>query len=223
MEEGDYYYTILPAIGLSEFDKPFLLSGNYLRTIEMSVEGLADLGAAYYSGKDAKAEKLFQSIADLSRTANGGKARYGLTPEAVTYTPTATAVKGNTDVLDIQSVTLMMSNAVGLSFRGVAAAPDTVINVYADGQKVTDFCGITVSEEKNATETYDVSVDLYLNVAAMSREIKIELVNADGSASYLTVYTRADYLAHLIAGQPEAKKAAQDLLSYIQAVDAYIA
>lgn len=220
VEEGDYYYAVLPAIGLSDFEKPFLLTGNYLRTEEMSIIGLADLGAKYYDGKDEKAANLFRSIADLGRSANAGVAENGLTSETVVYTPTAAPVKAGTDVLDMKTMTLVMSNAVGISFKGVAAAPDTAFDVYVDGQKVTELCGITVSTQKNGSGTYDVTVDLFLNVSAMSKEIKIEL--KDGDTTYLAMYTRADYLAQQIINQnAEGKDLAEDLLVYIQAVDAY--
>lgn len=220
VEEGDYYYAVLPAIGLSDFEKPFLLTGNFLRTEEMSIIGLADLGAKYYDGKDEKAANLFRSIADLGRSANAGVAENGLTSETVVYTPAEPTVKAGTDVLDMKTMTLVMSNAVGISLKGVAAAPDTAFDIYVDGQKVTELCGITVSTQKNGSGTYDVTVDLYLNVSAMSKEIKIEL--KDGDTTYLAMYTRADYLAQQIVNRnAEGKDLAEDLLVYIQAVDAY--
>ncbi len=214
--EGDYYYVVLPAIGLANFEKPFLLSGSTLQTFDLTVTDLADLGAAYYSGKDAKAEKLFKSIADLGRSANGNETRYGLTAEAVSYTPTGATVKGGTDALDVQSMTLMMSNAVGISLRGVAATSAPAFDVFVDGQKVTELCGITVSEAPNSDGKYDVSVDLYLSASAMSKEFKVELKSADGSVTYLEMYTRLDDIAQKIGTD-----LAEDLLIYIQAVHAY--
>lgn len=223
-EDGDYYYVVLPAIGLSEFDKPFLLSGNNLRTVDLSIVDLADLGASVYGETDTKAANLFRSIADLGRAANGGETEYNLTVETVNYTPTEPSKKENTDALEVHTMALMMSNAVGISFRGDAAASDTAISVLVNGQDVTQYCAITVSQKANTEGRFDVSVDMYLNVSSMSKEIKIELKNADGSLGYLTMYTRVDYLAQTIASQvPEKKDLAEDLLAYIQAVGAYVA
>ncbi len=220
--EGEYYYVVLPAIGLAEFEKPFLLCGNGLETCQMSIVDLADLGAAYYETKDTKSANLFKSIADLGRSANAGDTRYNMTPETVTYTPAEATVKTGTDVLDVQSMTLVMSNAVGISLKGEASAADTVIDVFVNGKKVTELCTVTVAQEKNANEKYDVSVDLYLNVASMSKELKIELKSGDESTTYLAMYTRADAIAQTIANNLADKKAlAEDLLVYIQAVDAY--
>lgn len=211
--DGEYYYVVLPAIGLADFEKPFLLSGDSLQTFDMSVTGLADFGADYYDGKDAKAKRFFQSIGDLGRSANGNETVYGLTAEAVSYTASGTTVKGGTDELDVQSMALMMSNAVGISLRGVAASDDLGFDVFVNGQKVTELCGISFSEGQNGT--YDVSVDLYFSASAMSEEFKVELKNADGSVTYLETYNRLDNVAQKIG-----TSLAEDLLVYIQAVAA---
>ena len=214
--EGEYYTVILPAIGLADFEKPFLLSGTSIQTVDMSVISLADLGAAYYAAKDAKAEKLFQSIADLGRSANGTEPVYNLTAEAVSYTPSGATVKGGTDEVEVKSVALLMSNAVGISLRGTAASAEPSLDVFVNGQKVTDFCGISVSEEKNSDEKYEFSADLYISVSAMSKELKIEMKSGDGSETYLETYLRTDDIAKKIGSD-----LAEDLLIYIQAATAY--
>ena len=216
VQEGDYYSLVLPAIGLSEFEKPFLLSGNSIQTTDLSIVDIADMGATYYSGKNAKYEKLFQSIADLGRSANAGTPEYGLTPEEVIYTPSQQTVKAGTEEVDVQTLTLVMSNAAGLTFKGMAAAPDAEIKVFIGGVDATELCRVTVATSKNASGKYDVTVELFLHVFAMSKELKIELKNGDESVTYLAMHTRADYIAQKIA-TPLAK----DLLVYIQAVDAY--
>ena len=83
----------------------------------------------------------------------------GQTAEAVSYTPSGTTVKGGTDEVEVKSVALLMSNAVGISLRGTAASAEPSLDVFVNGQKVTDFCGISVSEADEAQDLAKVAAE----------------------------------------------------------------
>ena len=219
-----YYTVVLSALGLGDFDMTIACEGNYLYSTEMTVIGLADQGAKHYTetAPNAVNAQLFKTIADLGRKANEQDALYG---SPVTETVNWTASKAPEAVdptrLNMQTMGLVMTDAIGIRLTGETVAADTPLQFWVNGKNVTSYCVITRSETADETSgKFGFTVDMYVNVSMMTSELNIVIAD-DAETAMFTMTVRVDALAEKIyaANQNELTSYA---LAYIQAADTYI-
>ena len=219
--KNGYYNVVLSALGLSDFDQTIVCEGNYLYRMEMTVISLADLGVKHYTETEPNATnaQLFRSIADLGRMANGEDAEYGepvVTDVNWTQSDDQKA-KLDGDALEMKTMGLVMTDAIGIRLTGETVAADTALQFIVGGVDVTSNCVVTRSTEADA---YAFTVDMYVNVAKMTKELDIKIVAGEEAATF-TMTIRVDALAEMIV-EDTSNELTEYALAYIQAADTYV-
>jgi len=222
--KGGYYTVVLSALGLGDFDMAITCEGNYLYSSEMTVIGLADQGAKHYTETvpNAVNAQLFRSIADLGRKANEQEALYGApVTEDVNWTASKAPEAVDAERLNMKTVGLVMTDAIGVRLTGETVAADTPLQFWVNGVNVTSSCVITRSETADETSgKFGFTVDMYVNVSKMTKELNI-VITDDAEAAMFTMTVRVDALAEKIYAINETE-ITNYALAYIQAADAYV-
>ncbi len=216
--EGVTYDSyIIKALTLAQFTETVKVVGDTFADFAFSVVSLAESGAEN-SADGSAAEKLFQSIANLGTYVNDSEAelKYALDVlDVPAHNNDASRTEGVTDVV-LTTKTLIMSNAVGIRLAGTGAVDATTVKVYVNELDVTELCAF-------AAEEGTFTIDLYVNAARLTSNLKVKVTNvpAEGEAEivYLEYTERMDAFAKAVwdAGHESAKHC----LIFIQAVEAY--
>ena len=213
-----YASYLIKGIGLGEFTDLIEISGAALNPMSFSVVSLADQGAQHYEKRDAVSARLFESIANLGRKENGEESGYyDLVTKTVDWTPTEDQKPKALDPrLDMKTVGLVMTDAIGLRFTGIADPADLGLKFVVNGTDVTSACVVKAGENGAFT------VDMYVNVTMMTGNLNLAITDAEDAALF-TMTVRVDALAQQIAASTEADAELIDYaLAYVQAADAYV-
>lgn len=217
-----YASYLIKGIGLGNFTELIEISGAALDTMDFSVVSLADGGAEYYETKNEIYAQLFKSIADLGRKANEQEALYGApVTEAVNWTASKAPEAVDSDRLSMNTIGLVMNDAIGIRLTGETVAADTPLQFWVNGVNVTSSCVITRSETADETSgKFGFTVDMYVKVSRMTSELNI-VITDDTEAAMFTMTVRVDALAEQIYEINETE-ITNYALAYIQAADAYV-
>jgi hypothetical protein len=211
-----YDSWLLKGIGLGDFTKLIEVTGGAMDPIDFTVVSLADEGAAYYEESDETTAQLFRSIADLGRKANGLPADYDLVVNAVNWTAPK-APEALDDRLSMKTMSLIMTDAIGVRLTGETVAADTPLKIFVNGTDVTEKCVITRTEIEGK---FTFTADMYVKVAMMTGNLNI-VITDDADNAMFTMTIRVDALAEKIAAQT-GNELSSYALQYVQAADAYV-